>query len=294
MSAVQTHHARRRAGLPIGKVVLYLLLIGWGLVCLFPLYWTVTLSVKNLRMITTGPKWIPWIDFDPVDLGWRDVTEGSQGERFLTAAQNSLVISLAAGGLALVLGSLAGYGLTRFDYKLGPWRNRDISIWFLSQLVLPPAAIILPVYILYNEIGLYDTRLGMILLYTVAFLPIVVWVMRDQFNTIPVELEQAAMVDGSSIWGAFLRIAVPIAAPGMVASFVLVVIFCWNEYLFAAILTSKSSFTLPQLIATQVSSQGVKFWTMAAITIAAVTPLIVVGILLERYIVKGLTAGAVK
>ncbi|MCC6312393.1 MAG: carbohydrate ABC transporter permease, partial [Thermomicrobiales bacterium] len=128
----------------------------------------------------------------------------------------------------------------------------------------------------------------------VSFLPIVVWIMRDQFNTIPVELEQAALVDGSSIWGAFLRIALPIAGPGMVASFILVVIFCWNEYLFAAILTSKSAYTLPQLIATQVSSQGVKYWTMAAVTISAVAPLIIIGIFLERYIVKGLTAGSVK
>jgi multiple sugar transport system permease protein len=279
---------------PLSKIVLYGLLAVWAIVALFPLYWTAALSLKNLKQITTGPFWIPWVDFEPVYLGWQDLTQSSQGDRFVQAATNSIVISLSAATLALVLGSLAGYGLTRFNYRFGPWRNRDISFWFLSQLVLPPAAIILPIYILYNEIGLYDTRLGMILLYTVAFLPIVVWIMRDQFNSIPIELEQAAMVDGSTIWGAFLRIAVPIAGPGMVASFILVVIFCWNEYLFAAILTSKSAFTLPQLISTQVSSQGVKFWTMAAVAIAAVAPLIVIGILLERYIVKGLTAGAVK
>lgn len=293
MSAVPTSAGRGRLG-TASKPALYLLMILWALISLFPLYWTVTLSIKTLRLITTGPKWLPWADFQPVYLGWRDLFESGQGGRFVTAATNSLVISLCAGLLALALGATAGYGLTRFDYKFGPWRNRDISLWFLSQLVLPPAAVILPIYILYNEVGLYDSRLGMILLYTVAFLPIVVWIMRDQFTSIPLELEQAAMVDGASIWGAFLRIVLPLAGPGMVASFILVVIFCWNEYLFAAILTSKSAFTLPQLIATQVSSQGVKYWTMAAVTISAVTPLLLIGIFLERYIVKGLTAGAVK
>jgi len=128
----------------------------------------------------------------------------------------------------------------------------------------------------------------------VVGLPIVVWIMRDQFASLPVELEQAALVDGNSALGAFLRIAVPVAAPGMVAAFILVVIFSWNEYLFSAVLTSKSAYTLPLLIATQVSSQGVKFWTMAAIATAAVTPLLIIGIFLERYIVRGLTAGAVK
>ncbi|HEY8448351.1 MAG TPA: carbohydrate ABC transporter permease [Thermomicrobiales bacterium] len=294
MSAPAIEITRSRGRISLGKPITYILLILWAFICLFPLYWTATLSLKNLVAITTGPKWIPWVDFTPVYLGWRDLFESSQGDRFFTAFRNSLVISLSAGFAALVLGSLAGYGLTRFQYKFGPWRNRDISFWFLSQLVLPPAAVIMPLYILYNEVGLYDSRIGMILLYTVAFLPIVIWIMRDQFSAIPIELEQAALVDGASTWGAFLRIAVPLAAPGMVAALIIVVVFCWNEYLFAAILTSRTAYTLPQLIATQVSSQGVKFWTMAAVAISAVAPLIVIGILLERYIVKGLTAGAVK
>jgi multiple sugar transport system permease protein len=208
--------------------------------------------------------------------------------------RNSLICSVGAGLLSLVLGSMAGYGLARFNYKVGPWRNRDISFFFLSQLILPPAAVILPLYILFVESGMYDTVWGLMLLYTVVGLPIVVWIMRDQFTSLPVELEQAALVDGNSALGAFLRIAVPVAAPGMVAAFILVVIFSWNEYLFSAVLTSKSAFTLPLLIATQVSSQGVKFWTMAAIGTAAVTPLLIIGIFLERYIVKGLTAGSVK
>ncbi|HVL23287.1 MAG TPA: carbohydrate ABC transporter permease [Thermomicrobiales bacterium] len=272
----------------------YALLAVWVVIALFPLYWMVTLSFKNLRLITTGPFFFPWVDFDPVTLGWDDIFQSGQRDRFLTAMRNSLVCAIGSGALSLALGAMAGYGLSRFSYRVGIWRNRDISFFFLSQLILPPAAVILPLYILFVESGLYDTLLGLTLLYTVVGLPIVIWIMRDQFDSLPVELEQAALVDGHSATGAFLRIAVPIAAPGMVASFILVVIFSWNEYLFSAVLTSKSAYTLPLLIATQVSSQGVKFWTMAAMGTATVAPLLIIAILLERYIVRGLTAGAVK
>jgi multiple sugar transport system permease protein len=275
-------------------VTSYILLAAWVIIALFPLYWMVTLSFKNLRLITTGPYFFPWIDFDPVTLGWDDILQSGQRDRFFTAMRNSLVCAIGSGALSLVFGSMAGYGLSRFSYHVGIWRNRDISFFFLSQLILPPAAVILPLYILFVESGLYDTLLGLTLLYTVVGLPIVIWIMRDQFDSLPVELEQAALVDGHSAVGAFLRVAVPIAAPGMVAAFILVVIFSWNEYLFSAVLTSKGAYTLPLLIATQVSSQGVKFWTMAAMGTATVAPLLIIAIMLERYIVRGLTAGAVK
>jgi len=275
-------------------ITTYFLLAVWVIIALFPLYWMVTLSFKSLRLITTGPFFFPWVDFDPVTLGWTDIFQSGQRNRFLTAMRNSLICAIGSGVLSIVLGSMAGYGLSRFSYHFGIWRNRDISFFFLSQLILPPAAVILPLYILFVESGLYDTLLGLTLLYTVVGLPIVIWIMRDQFDSLPVEIEQAALVDGHSVIGAFLKVAVPIAAPGMVAAFILVVIFSWNEYLFSAVLTSKGAYTLPLLVATQVSSQGVKFWTMAAIATSTVAPLLVIAIMLERYIVRGLTAGAVK
>ena len=136
--------------------------------------------------------------------------------------------------------------------------------------------------------------MGLVLIYTLMVLPIVIWIMRDQFDTIPLELEQLALIDGCSIWGAFLRIVLPIALPGMVAAFILSVILCWNEYFFAALLTSTNAKTLPVMVASQTGSQGINWWSMAAIATAAILPLVLIGIFLERYIVKGLTAGAVK
>jgi multiple sugar transport system permease protein len=148
--------------------------------------------------------------------------------------------------------------------------------------------------VLSRERALLDTRIGIILLYTLTVLPIVIWIMRDQFQTIPIELEEAAFIDGASIWGAFFRIILPIALPGMVAAFILSLVLCWNEYFFAALLTSTNANTLPVMLASQTGSQGVNWWSMAALATAAILPLAIVGILLERYLIKGLTAGAVK
>jgi multiple sugar transport system permease protein len=152
----------------------------------------------------------------------------------------------------------------------------------------------LPFLVLYKDLGLLDSRIGLIMLYTLMVLPIVVWIMRDQFMGIPIELEEAALVDGLSIWGAFLRIVIPIALPGMVAAFILSLVLCWNEYFFAALLTSTDAKTIPVMVASQTGSQGINWWSMAALSTAAILPLVVMGVFLERYIIKGMTAGSVK
>jgi multiple sugar transport system permease protein len=173
-------------------------------------------------------------------------------------------------------------------------KNEDISFFFLSQLILPPVVLALPFLVLYKELDLLDSRIGLILLYALMVLPIVIWIMRDQFNSIPVELEEAALVDGLSVWGAFFRIVMPLALPGMVAAFILALVLCWNEYFFAALLTSTDAKTLPVMLASQTGSQGINWWAMAALATAAIAPLAIIGIVLERYLIKGMTAGAVK
>jgi multiple sugar transport system permease protein len=284
-----------------GRALIYGALIVWAFICFFPIYWTLTTSFKVAVDVTQGHL-IPWVDFQPDWKGWRSLglspdTIGQTStvrEEFLLRFVNSIFASVGASLLALIIGSLAAYGLLRFDYKFGPWRNKDISFFFLSQLILPPVVLAMPFLVLYKELALLDTRIGLILVYTLMVLPIVIWIMRDQFRGIPIELEEAALVDGLSIWGAFARIVVPLALPGMVAAFILSVVLCWNEYFFAALLTSTSAKTLPVMVASQTGSQGIYWWSMAALSAAAIGPLIIIGIFLERYIVKGLTAGAVK
>ncbi|MEZ4563905.1 MAG: carbohydrate ABC transporter permease [Thermomicrobiales bacterium] len=290
------YHARQRdPQRALGRLGIYILLALWAFICIFPLYWTVTTSVKSREAVIQGPKYIPYVDFEPDNKGWFPLLyEVGARANFLKHFQNSLLVSLLAALLAVVLGSLAAYGLSRYQYQYGPYDNTQIRNFFLAQLILPPAAIALPVLLMFINLGLKDTREGLILIYTVMNLPIVIWIMYDQFNSIPGELEQAAQVDGASIWGAFFRIILPIAGPGLVAAYILTVVLCWNEYFIALVLASTNAVTLPFLIAGQVSSQGIRWWSMAALTVAAIAPLAIIGIVLERYIVKGLTAGSVK
>ncbi len=285
-----------------GRIIVYGLLIFWTAVCLFPIYWTVTTSFKLPPNVMQGHL-VPWVGgFEPSWRGWQslglspDTIFGVSTVRdeFLKRFTNSAVISLGASFLAIVLGSLAAYGLSRFDYKFGYMRNADISFFFVSQLILPPVVLALPFLVLYKSLALLDTQIGLILLYTLSVMPIVIWIMRDQFDTIPRELDEAGLVDGLSSWGVFMRLILPIALPGMVAAFILSLILCWNEYFFAALLTSTNANTLPVMVASQTGSQGINWGVMAALSTAAILPLVIIGVLLERYIIKGLTAGSVK
>ena len=294
-------HPGRRLRRATARVLIYAALLFWAFICLFPIYWTITTSFKTAVDVTQGHL-VPWFDFRPDWKGWRSLglspdTIGGVStvrDEFLQRFGNSIIASLGGSLLAIVMGSLAAYGLTRFEYRFGPWRNKDISFFFLSQLILPPVVLALPFLVLYKELAMLDSKIGLIVIYTLMVLPIVIWIMRDQFLAIPIELEQAARIDGASVWTAFILIVVPIALPGMVAALILSVILCWNEYFFAALLTSTDATTLPVMVASQTGSQGINWWSMAALSTAAIAPLVIGGVFLERYIVKGLTAGAVK
>jgi multiple sugar transport system permease protein len=285
----------------LSRIFIYGALALWTIICLFPIYWTVSTSFKVAKDVQKGAI-VPWIGYNPNWLGWRSLglspdTLGRPSTvrmEFLGRFLNSVVTSVSASLLAVLIGSLAAYGLSRFAYKIGWMRNKDISFFFLSQLILPPVVLALPFLALYRELALLDSTIGLILLYTLMVLPIVIWIMRDQFSGIPIELEEAALVDGLSIWGAFFRIVLPLAAPGMVAAFILSLVLCWNEYFFAALLTATHAKTIPVMVASQTGSQGINWWSMAALSCAAIAPLVVIGVFLERYIIKGMTAGSVK
>jgi multiple sugar transport system permease protein len=290
-----------KARYTLARVLIYGALALWAFISLFPIYWTVTTSFKVAIDVTQGHL-VPWIDFKPDWRGWRSLglspdtifATSTTRDEFIMRFENSILMSIGASFLAVLIGAPAAYGLSRFDYKFLVWRNKDISFFFLSQLILPPVVLAMPFLVLYKELAFLDTRVGLISIYTLMVLPIVIWIMRDQFDAIPTELEQAAYVDGCTVWGAFFRIVLPIALPGMVAAFILSVVLCWNEYFFAALLTSTNAKTLPVMVASQTGSQGINWWSMAALSTAAIAPLAIIAVFLERYIVKGLTAGAVK
>lgn len=304
MSAIFKDHEQDRhikAKWWSSTIAIYAALIFWAIICLFPIYWTLTTSFKLAPDVMRG-NMIPWWDFTPRWKGWESIgisprligEVSTVREEFLKRFWNSAIVSVSSSTLAVVLGSLAAYGLSRFSYRFGFMKNSDISFFFLSQMILPPVVLALPFLVLYKSLALLDSRIGLILLYTLMVLPIVIWIMRDQFQGIPIELEEAALVDGLGIWGAFLKIVLPIALPGMVAAFILSLVLCWNEYFFAALLTATNATTLPVMVASQTGSQGINWWSMAALSSAAILPLIVIAVILEKYIIKGMAAGAVK
>lgn len=304
MSAIfKDHEVDRRVQTKwwASRIAIYAALLMWTVICLFPIYWTITTSFKLAPDVMKG-NMIPWWDFTPRWKGWESIglsprlfgEVSTVREEFLKRFWNSTVVAISASLLAVVLGSLAAYGLSRFNYRFGFMKNSDISFFFLSQMILPPVVLALPFLVLYKSLALLDSRIGLILLYTLMVLPIVIWIMRDQFQGIPIELEEAALVDGLGIWGAFLQIVLPIALPGMVAAFILSLVLTWNEYFFAALLTATNATTLPVMVASQTGSQGINWWSMAALSSAAILPLVVVAIFLEKYIIKGMAAGAVK
>jgi multiple sugar transport system permease protein len=250
----------------------------------------VIISIKKpIDQFTLG--FIPWLQFEPTLRNWE--AEGvKQAAENLKALMNSTIIGLGSATIATILGTLAGYALARFEFK--KIKNVDIISYFLSLRFLPPIALAIPYYFLMQSIGLIDTQLAVILVHAAAFLPYAVLVMRDAFKSIPVAMEESAFIDGASILKVITNIVLPIVAPALAAVFILTFTFSWNEFLFAFVLTSKNAFTLPIRIAESITAIGVFFYALSIRQLIAVIPPIILGMLVQKYIVSGLTMGAVK
>jgi len=172
--------------------------------------------------------------------------------------------------------------------------NDDIAFWMISQRMLPPVAVVIPIYIFFQQLQLLDTWAALIIAYVASHLPIVVWLMRDYFQSIPIELEESAAIDGASPYRIFRSIVVPLSIPGLVATFLFILVFAWNEYLIALFLTSANAQTLPLTVAAQNATRGPQWWYMSVLILIMIGPVIAMAIALERFIARGLLVGAVK
>jgi multiple sugar transport system permease protein len=172
--------------------------------------------------------------------------------------------------------------------------NSDILFWIISQRILPPVVAALPIYVMFQTIGMLDTRTALIATYTTVNLPIVVWLMYDFFVTIPKDLEESASLDGASRFAIFFGIVLPLARPGLVATGLLVLILAWNEYLLALFLSSANAQTMPVLVAAQNATRGPQWWYMSVLILLMILPVIFLTLLLQRFIAKGMLLGAVK
>jgi multiple sugar transport system permease protein len=193
-------------------------------------------------------------------------------------------------GLAIFALLLLGFG-RRFAKALG---NDDIAFWMVSQRILPPVTVVVPIYVVFQHLGLLDTRTALVVTYVAVNIPIVVWLMRDFLTGIPLELEESAMIDGASRYRIFWSIVLPLSTPGLAATFILVLIMAWNEYLLALFLSSANAQTLPLLIAAQNATRGPQWWSMSVLIIVMIVPVVLLAMALERFISRGLLIGAVK
>ena len=257
----------------------------------FPFYWAIVTSFKEPTVILTRPSLIPFLQFKPTLINWQ-LEFTNRWPEISRALVNSIVISLGATVVAIAFGTLAGYGLARFRFY--GWQNKDITMWFLSQRFLPPMVTVIPFFIVMQTIGLLDTQVALILTNATFVMPFAVLIMRDVFKELPLEMEESAWVDGASRFQSFWNIALPLAAPAAAAAAVICFAFSWNEFLFALILTSKNAQPITVVIAGVEHTQGIQFWFVATRLLFAIIPPTLLALTAQRYIVRGLTLGAVK
>jgi multiple sugar transport system permease protein len=272
----------------ISQTVKYSVLLLALIATLAPVYWMITISFKReVDQFALPPKWFV---FTPTLEHYADAFINRSFGQYLF---NSLFIAVASTICALVIGTLGAYALARFRL---PWNlDRKLALWILSTRMFPAIVTAVPLFLIMRAVWLVNTRLSLIIVYTSLNLPFVVWMMRGFFAEVPRDLEEAAMVDGDSRMGAFWRIVLPLVAPGLAATAVFCLIVSWNEFLFALVLTqTDDAMTLPVGIAGRVTQYGIKWGAMSAAAVVAMVPILVFALSVQRYLVRGLSLGAVK
>lgn len=284
MAAPSRRKSMRRQTLVVNGLAYLLLAFSW-VVFVFPLLWVVGLSFKTRAQTFANPPLFVWT---PTLENYERVLQGAD---FLGAFVNSMVISGGAVALSLLIGVPAAYAFARF-----PFRGRNFLFFALLVMrMLPPIAVLVPMFILFSKIGIGTTYLSVILAYTTFALPLVTWIMRGFFEEMPRELEESAWVDGASRAMAFRLIVLPLVRPGIVAATILSLLLAWNDFLFAAVLTSSSTRTLPVLVAGYSGADtGIDWGPITASAVLVVLPVIVFAFFAQRHLVTGLSSGAVK
>jgi ABC-type glycerol-3-phosphate transport system permease component len=273
---------RRRKRL--GAICAYAALLALLVFFLFPLLWILGLSFKTRMQVFASPPLFLWT---PTLQNYASVL--STGA-FQSAFLNSMLISAEAVLLSICVGVPAAYAFARFRFAAR-------STLFMSLLVmrmLPPIAVLVPMYVLFAKIGLGHTRLSVVLAYTTFSLPLVVWIMRGFFEELPRELEESAWVDGASRFAAFRYVVLPLVRPGLVAATILTLLLAWNDFIFAAVLTTDATRTLPVLMASFSGDVGVDWGAMTASCVLVVLPVLLFSFAAQRHLVTGLSSGAVK
>lgn len=270
---------------PVGRALHALGLLLVLAFALFPFYWMISSSLKDQTdLLASPPVW--W--FRPTLANYQDIF---QDDRIVTAVLNSFIVASSTTVLAVALGTPAAYALARFEFR----GKADLWFWFISNRMISPIVLALPVYLLARQIGLLNTHLMLVLIYLTFTLPIVVWICTDQFRSIPSDLEQSARLEGASQFAIFRRIYLPLGLPGVAVSAIFAFIFSWNELLYGLVLiTSQGLKTAPVVATNFMSGYELPWGKIMATGTVIVLPVTLFALVVSRHMVSGLTMGATK
>lgn len=276
-----------------GNLLTYLLMLLLALYILLPLIWILMMSFKTRADVRAVP---PKIFFTPTLENYKALFGIGEEAGLVTAKaffayfKNSLILSLGSVLLSLILGMPAAYAIARLRFKA----KESLAFTYLSFRFVPEITVILPLYVIYQKLGLYNTYIGLILIYQLISLPLLIWMMRSYFEEIPVAVEQAARTDGYSWFQSFFKLVLPLTAPGVAATLILAFIFCWNNFVLGLMLGGKSTQPVTVGLLSFMGTSEVQWGLMAAATMVTIIPEIILALLVQRYMIRGLTFGAVK
>ncbi len=271
------------------RILAWALLILLIVIFIFPFYWMVATALKTRIQIVNIP---PLFIFTPTLDNFKGVFFTSSGleTNFKEFFKMSIIISALSTFFSVLFGSLAAYSVSRFKMK----GKDDLMFFILSTRMLPPIATLVPLFLMYRQLGLSDTVHGMVLLYTMFNLGFTTWMMKSFFDEIPIEYEEAALMDGYSRWEAFVKVVLPQSVTGLAASAVFCLIASWNEFVYGSILTTRYARTVPPAVAVRVGHEGYEWGKIAATAFMYVLPVLIFTFLVRKSLLRGLTFGAIK
>ena len=277
-----------KRGTPNKEILVIVILSVILLFFMFPVLWMVLTSFKTKSEYFSYPP-----VFIPKHFSFHNYLHAMQyppdGRGGIQGLRDSLIISISSTLVSIIVGALAAYGIVRF--KTG---GENLSFWILSIRMFPPVASVLPLFLIFKQIKLMYTHYALIVANTIFNLPFVVWLLKGFFEEIPAELEEAALIDGCSNVKAFVRITIPLTTPGLATASLFSFIFSWNEFMFALLLTRRNVRTLTVVVGSLVGGHEILWGEIAAIGVIAIIPGILLAIFLQKYIIRGLTLGAIK